>query len=119
LAGNTSGSTIQWQSSLDNVTFNNIANATSASLSPGSLTTTTYYRAAVTTAACGTLNSNVIIKGYNNSLHFDGTDDFVEAGAPLPIAANDNFTYEAWVRPSLVDANYRGFLGTHVVHLCG
>jgi len=114
LAGNTSGSTIQWQSSLDNVTFNNIANATSASLSPGSLTTTTYYRAAVTTAACGTLNSNVIIKGYNNSLHFDGTDDFVEAGAPLPIAANDNFTYEAWVRPSLVDANYRGFLGTHV-----
>ena len=114
LTGNTSGSTIQWQSSLDNVTFNNISNATSASLSPGSVTATTYYRAAVTTAACGTLNSNVIIKGFNNSLHFDGTDDFVEAGAPLPIAANDNFTYEAWVRPSLVDANYRGFLGTHV-----
>ena len=114
LAGNTSGSTIQWQSSLDNVTFSNISNATSASLSPGSVTATTYYRAAVTTAACGTLNSNVIIKGYNNSLNFDGTDDFVEAGAPLPIAANDNFTYEAWVRPSLVDANYRGFLGTHV-----
>jgi len=114
LAGNTSGSTIQWQSSLDNVTFSNVSNATSASFSPGSLTATTYYRAAVTTAACGTLNSNVIIKGYNNSLHFDGADDFVEAGAPLPIAANDNFTYEAWVRPSLVDANYRGFLGTHV-----
>ncbi len=114
LTGNTSGSTIQWQSSLDNVTFSNISNATSASLSPGSVTATTYYRAAVTTAACGTLNSNVIIKGYNNSLHFDGTDDFVEAGAPLPIAANDNFTYEAWVRPSLVDVNYRGFLGTHV-----
>ncbi len=47
-------------------------------------------------------------------MNFDGTDDFVEAGAPLPITANDNFTYEAWVRPSLVDANYRGFLGTHV-----
>ena len=113
LAGNTSGSSIQWQSSLDNVTFSNISNATSASLSPGSVTATTYYRAAVTTAACGTLNSNVIIKGYNNSLNFDGTDDFVQAGAPLPIAANDNFTYEAWVRPTVIDS-YRGFLGTHV-----
>jgi gliding motility-associated-like protein len=113
LAGNTSGSSIQWQSSLDNVTFSNISNATSASLSPASVTATTYYRAAVTTATCGTLNSNVIIKGYNNSLHFDGTDDFVQAGAPLPIAANDNFTYEAWVRPTVIDS-YRGFLGTHV-----
>ncbi len=117
LAGNTLGSIIQWQSSLDNVTFNNIANATSASLSPGSLTTTTYYRAAVTTATCGTLNSNVITKGYNNSLHFDGTDDYVQAGAPLPIAANDNFTYEAWVKPSVVDANYRGFLGIDVANV--
>jgi gliding motility-associated-like protein len=113
LAGNTSGSSIQWQSSLDNVTFSNISNATSASLSPASVTATTYYRAAVTTATCGTLNSNVIIKGYNNSLNFDGTDDFVQAGAPLPIAANDNFTYEAWVRPTVIDS-YRGFLGTHV-----
>jgi gliding motility-associated-like protein len=117
LAGNTSGSSIQWQSSLDNVTFNNIANATSASLSPGSVTATTYYRAAVTTAACGTLNSNVISKGYNNSLSFDGIDDYVQPGAPLPISANDNFTYEAWVRPSLVDANYRGFLGTDVANV--
>jgi gliding motility-associated-like protein len=117
LAGNTSGSSIQWQSSLDNVTFNNIANATSASLSPGSVTATTYYRAAVTSAACGTLNSNVISKGYNNSLSFDGTDDYVQPGAPLPISANDNFTYEAWVRPSLVDANYRGFLGTDVANV--
>jgi gliding motility-associated-like protein len=117
LAGNTSGSTIQWQSSPDNATFSNISNATAASLSPGSLTSTTYYRAAVTTAACGTLYSNVITKGYNNSLNFDGTDDYVEAGAPLPIAANDNFTYEAWVRPTLVDANYRGFLGTSVLNV--
>jgi gliding motility-associated-like protein len=117
LAGNTSGSTIQWQSSSDNTTFSNISNATAASLSPGSLTSTTYYRAAVTTAACGTLYSNVITKGYNNSLSFDGTDDYVEAGAPLPIAANDNFTYEAWVRPTLVDANYRGFLGTSVLNV--
>jgi gliding motility-associated-like protein len=98
LAGNTSGSSIQWQSSLDNVTFNNIANATSASLSPGSVTATTYYRAAVTTAACGTLNSNVISKGYNNSLNFDGTDDHVT----LPNVTNGltSFTFESWVFPT-------------------
>jgi hypothetical protein len=98
LAGNTSGSSIQWQSSLDNVTFNNIANATSASLSPGSVTATTYYRAAVTSAACGTLNSNVIIKGYNNSLNFDGTDDHVT----LPNVTNGltSFTFESWVFPT-------------------
>ena len=117
LAGNTVGSTIQWQSSSDNVTFSNIANATAASLSPGSISATTYYRAAVSTSLCGTLNSNVIIKGYNNSLNFDGTDDYVQAGAPLPIAANDNFTYEAWVKPSVVDANYRGFLGIDVANV--
>ena len=100
LAGNTSGSTIQWQSSLDNVTFNNIANATSASLSPGSVTATTYYRAAVTTAACGTLNSNVIIKGYNNSLNFDGTNDFVEIPDNSALDLSSAFSIEAWVFPT-------------------
>lgn len=117
LAGNTSGSTIQWQSSIDNATFSNISSATAASLSPGVVTSTTYYRAAVTSAACGTLYSNVITKGYNNSLSFDGVDDYVQPGAPLPLAANDNFTYEAWVRPSVVDAMYRGFLGADVVNV--
>jgi gliding motility-associated-like protein len=100
LAGNTSGSTIQWQSSLDNVTFSNISNATSASLSPGSVTATTYYRAAVTTAACGTLNSNVIIKGYNNSLNFDGTNDFIEIPDNNALDLSSAFSIEAWVFPT-------------------
>jgi gliding motility-associated-like protein len=120
LAGNTSGSTIQWQESTDNNSYTNVSGATAATLSTatiGVINGTKYYRAAVTSALCGTLNSNVITKGYNNSLSFDGIDDYVQPGAPLPFAANDNFTYEAWVRPSLVDANYRGFLGTDVANV--
>ena len=51
--------TIQWQSSTDNVTFTNISGATSASYSPGSLTTNTYYRAVVSSAGGCTVNTNV------------------------------------------------------------
>ena len=36
--------TYQWQSSLDNTTFNNINGATSLNYQPGALTTTTYYK---------------------------------------------------------------------------
>ncbi|MCX6303626.1 MAG: hypothetical protein NT040_01535 [Bacteroidetes bacterium] len=36
--------TYQWQSSIDNITFNNISGATSLNYQPGALTTTTYYK---------------------------------------------------------------------------
>ena len=44
----------QWQSSTDNVTFSDISGATGADYTSGSLTTTTYFRRAVTTdVGCG------------------------------------------------------------------
>ena len=50
---------IQWQASLDNVTFTNIVGQTATNLATGSLPATTYYRAVVTSGACGSSNSTV------------------------------------------------------------
>ncbi|HOW25485.1 MAG TPA: choice-of-anchor L domain-containing protein, partial [Bacteroidales bacterium] len=54
---------IQWQSSSDNVTFYDIAGATSASLTSaqmGTLTSTTYYHAEVTSGVCSPAYSNTV-----------------------------------------------------------
>ncbi len=53
----TSATGYQWQSSLDNVTFTNIAGATSSSYTTPTLAVTTYYRVQVLMGGC-TLNSN-------------------------------------------------------------
>ncbi len=61
LTGNTG--TIQWQSSTDNSTFINITGATSSTLASatmGSLTTTRYYRAIVTSGVCSVATSSVV-----------------------------------------------------------
>ncbi|MFT3793883.1 T9SS sorting signal type C domain-containing protein [Flavobacterium sp.] len=55
--------TIQWQSSTDNNTFNNIAGQTTNTLSGatiGNLTATRYYRAVVTSGVCAAANSAVV-----------------------------------------------------------
>jgi hypothetical protein len=55
--------TIQWQSSPDNAVWTNIAGATAATLpgaTVGSLSSTTYFRAVVTSGICASANSNVL-----------------------------------------------------------
>ena len=52
--------TIQWQSSTDNSTFNNITGATSSMYSSGALTQTTYYRAVVKSGVCSQATSNTV-----------------------------------------------------------
>ena len=51
--------TSQWQSSLDNVTFNDIANETSTTYTAVNLTSTTYYRAMVTNGVCSSSTTAV------------------------------------------------------------
>ena len=53
---------IQWQSSTTSSTsgFNNISSATNPALPLGSLSTTTYYQAVVTSGVCPGVNSNVV-----------------------------------------------------------
>ena len=60
LTGNTG--TIQWQSSTTSASagFTNITNETGETLTLGALSTTTYYRAVVTSGVCTSANSNVV-----------------------------------------------------------
>ncbi|HLO81057.1 MAG TPA: gliding motility-associated C-terminal domain-containing protein [Chitinophagaceae bacterium] len=53
--------TYQWQSSTDNITFTDIAGATSAGYAPGTLTQTTYYRRKVSDAVTSVLSNTVTI----------------------------------------------------------
>lgn len=62
IAGNTGA--VQWQNSSDNVTFNDIGSATNSTYTATNLSTTTYYRAKVTSAGCtGTeyTNTNTVV----------------------------------------------------------
>ena len=77
-----SGSTgsIQWQSSTDNVTFNNISGATSATYAPGALTATTYYRAILTSAGGCTATSTTVTITVNNCI--DAVNDTYASVTP-------------------------------------
>ncbi|MEC4005923.1 hypothetical protein OX283_014735, partial [Flavobacterium sp. SUN052] len=57
---NGSVGSIQWQSSTDNSTFSAISGQTSATLTLGALTTTTYYRAFITSGSCPSATSNTV-----------------------------------------------------------
>ena len=94
LSGHTG--TIQWQSSTDNVTFNNISGATSTTYAPGALTATTYYRAVLTSAGGCTANSTTVTinidsdgDGVPDSLDLDDDNDGIldcaENGLDKPI----------------------------------
>ena len=60
----TGSASYQWQSSTDNITFVDIANATSASYGAPAITQTTYYRRGVKS----TLNGNVTRYQYSNTV---------------------------------------------------
>jgi len=51
---------IQWQSSSDNVTFTNISNANGSTYTANDLTTTTYYRAIVTSGICSSATTSSV-----------------------------------------------------------
>jgi hypothetical protein len=65
--GGTGTYSYQWQNSLDNVTWGNIAGATGVNYNPPALTVNTYYRRQVIDALCGWINSNsILITVYGN-----------------------------------------------------
>jgi gliding motility-associated-like protein len=94
-----SSGTIQWQRSSDNSTWENISSATNATLTSaqiGTVNSTTYIRAQVTSGSC-IGNSNTVVLRVNNALAFDGTGDFVPLGTNAALNLMSNLTVEAWV----------------------
>lgn len=91
---------IQWQSSIDNLTWTNINGATADVLTGtqiGVLTSTKYFRALLTGSSNSTYSSVVIAK-VNNGLAFDGNGDFVSLGNHANLNFTNNFTIETWVK---------------------
>ena len=100
--------TIQWQSSTNNSTWTNISGATAATFTTPTLTSTTYYRAVVTSGSCASVNSNVVTitittnQPFANALALNGTGK-IQFGNQAQTAVGSNFTVEAWVNiPSSV-----------------
>jgi Ig-like domain CHU_C associated/PKD-like domain len=83
--------TYQWQSSTNNVTYNNIAGATNSNYQPpfvNGATVNTYYRL-ITTNVCGSVTSNVIFIEVVSSVGFTfGFND----GLAGPICSGSTFT---------------------------
>jgi len=92
--GNNGFFTYQWQSSTDNVTFNNIPGATAVSYIPPALTVTTYYRRMVNASSCvaATLSNTVtitIIPVVNNNVIAPPViNSFCASSDPLTITGN-------------------------------
>ena len=82
-----SGETIQWFSA----TTGGSALATSTALVSG----TTYYAQATNANGCVSSSRSALTVVFNNSLHFDGTDDYVNVGDV--IEGFSDITTEAWV----------------------
>ncbi len=90
---------IQWQSSTNNSTWNNITGATSATLTGaqvGTITQTTFVRA-VLTANSNTANSSTVTLNVNNALDFDGVDDRISLGTNSILNFTSDFTIETWL----------------------
>jgi len=107
--GGSGAYTYQWQSSADNVTFNDIPGATSKDLDPAAINATTYYRRMVTSDPCSTpLASNVIVITIlppiaNNIITAPAVTSFCSTGDPgvitgtIPSGGFGTYTYQ-WQR---------------------
>lgn len=105
-SGGSGAYTYQWQSSTDNITFTDIAGATSATYNPPLLTVSTYYRRVTISGACTTpTTSNVAIiiissSLSNNVITAPAVTTFCLAGSPasipgsVPVGGSGTFAYQ-------------------------
>lgn len=98
--------TIQWQSSTDNLAWNDISGATSASYTTPALTANTYYRAVVTSGSCPSATTSVVTVTLNPlpAAVIYGSDAFCEGNTVVLSAA-----------ASALDINYISALGSEAI----
>lgn len=104
-ASGTAGITYQWQSSINNTTFTNIAGANTTTYTPaGAITQTTYYRR-VATSGGNSYNSNVITATVNTvpSVNVTPTSAVIALGMTQTFTASGANTY-AWSPSSTLSA---------------
>jgi len=103
LSGGSGTFAYQWQRSTDGgTTWANITNATSASYSPGALTSTTQYRRVVNSAACSTTSNTVVITVQGSLANFDisSSQNICGGGTPVlltgqtPVGGTGVFTFQ-------------------------
>jgi len=96
----------QWQSSVDNITFTNIAAATSINYDPPVISATTYYRRMVTSGVCASAVSNVVVITINQSITATASGDTtICEGGSASLAASGGVTYQWSPATGLSNAN--------------
>ncbi len=92
--------TIQWQSSTNNITYTDVAGATSSTYTATNVAATTYYRAVVTNGTC-VAYSNIATITFDNGCYAFGETDFKFNGNATLIASDE-------VRLTLDQGNQNG-----------
>lgn len=96
----------QWQQSTDNITFTNIAGATSINYDPPVIAATTYYRRMVTSGVCASGVSNVVVITVNQSITATaGNDTTICEGGSASLTASGGVTYQWSPATGLSNAN--------------
>ncbi|MCU0429862.1 MAG: hypothetical protein MUF42_07795, partial [Cytophagaceae bacterium] len=93
----------QWQSSLDNITFNNIGGATSQNYDPTPIAITTYYRRGVSSGSCAssfsasiqiTVDPVLANNTIGSAQTFCGSGDPAQLNGSLPTGGNGIYAYQ-------------------------
>ena len=111
--------TYQWQSSVNNSSWNNITGATSDTYQSGTMASSLYFRRSETSGSCGTVQSNSVLITINPPVTFGsiGSDQTICYGAiptllatlTAPSGGNNSFTY-TW-ESSIDNANWNVISG--------
>lgn len=115
LTGHTAGATIQWQDSTSGSVWKAVANGSAATYNSDSLKVTTFYRAKVTDASCGSSYSNTVKVTVKVPAPFMVADTNYCEGTELTLTAPANFTNYKWSTGTTSQSITVRSMGTYTV----